>query len=442
MDTKVVIMCGGIGKRMRPMTADKSLLEFAGKPLIVHHIESAIAAGLGKFVIIANPENSEGIRNVLSGFHDITVDYAIQQKPGGMSDALLSATQFLSGNPFILVNSNDIFSTKAYDSLLSTYKSNQDYSIYMTAYQVQTYFPGGYLVINEKSELCRIIEKPPAGEEPSDLVNIVIHLHTRPDILFDYLSSTASPGDDIYEQAIDRMIGDNYKCKVVPYTGMWKAIKYPWHILDVMDYFAEQITGYISPASHVSDKAIIDGNVILDENVRIFEGAIIRGPSYIGRNTIIGNNVLIRDSFIGADCVVGYGTEVKHSYIGCNCWFHSNYIGDSVIEDNCSFGAGAVTANFRHDEASIKTIGSEDKMDTGRNKLGAIIGNGCRIGINSSLMPGIRVGANSFIGAHVCLNRDLEANKLVLAESAYRVLPNTAQPYQNNREELRRKLTK
>jgi bifunctional UDP-N-acetylglucosamine pyrophosphorylase/glucosamine-1-phosphate N-acetyltransferase len=312
----------------------------------------------------------------------------------------------------------------------------------MTAYQVQTYFPGGYLVINEKSELCRIIEKPPAGEEPSDLVNIVIHLHTRPDILFDYLSSTASPGDDIYEQAIDRMIGDNYKCKVVPYTGMWKAIKYPWHILDVMDYFAEQITGYISPASHVSDKAIIDGNVILDENVRIFEGAIIRGPSYIGRNTIIGNNVLIRDSFIGADCVVGYGTEVKHSYIGCNCWFHSNYIGDSVIEDNCSFGAGAVTANFRHDEASIKTIGSEDKMDTGRNKLGAIIGNGCRIGINSSLMPGIRVGANSFIGAHVCLNRDLEANKLVLAESAYRVLPNTAQPYQNNREELRRKLTK
>jgi UDP-N-acetylglucosamine diphosphorylase / glucose-1-phosphate thymidylyltransferase / UDP-N-acetylgalactosamine diphosphorylase / glucosamine-1-phosphate N-acetyltransferase / galactosamine-1-phosphate N-acetyltransferase len=81
-------------------------------------------------------------------------------------------------------------------------------------------------------------------------------------------------------------------------------------------------------------------------------------------------------------------------------------------------------------------------MDTGRNKLGAIIGNGCRIGINSSLMPGIRVGANSFIGAHVCLNRDLEANKLVLAESAYRVLPNTAQPYQNNREELRRKLTK
>ena len=109
MDTKVVIMCGGIGKRMRPMTTDKSLLEFAGKPLIVHHIESAVAAGLDKFVVIANPENSEGIRNILSGFHDITIDYAIQQKPGGMSNALLSATQLLSGNPFILVNSNDIF---------------------------------------------------------------------------------------------------------------------------------------------------------------------------------------------------------------------------------------------------------------------------------------------------------------------------------------------
>jgi acetyltransferase-like isoleucine patch superfamily enzyme len=103
------------------------------------------------------------------------------------------------------------------------------------------------------------------------------------------------------------------------------------------------------------------------------------------------------------------------------------------VEDNCSFGAGAVTANFRHDEASIKTIGSGDKVDTGRNKLGAVIGNGCRIGINSSLMPGVRVGANSFIGAHVCLNRDLEANKLVLAESAYRVLPNTIVSKQQGR---------
>ena len=79
-------------------------------------------------------------------------------------------------------------------------------------------------------------------------------------------------------------------------------------------------------------------------------------------------------------------------------------------------------------------------MDTGRKKLGAIIGNGCRIGINSSIMPGVRIGANSFVGAHVYLNRDLGANKLALAETAYRVLSNRVTSYKNDRNNLHRNL--
>jgi NDP-sugar pyrophosphorylase family protein len=438
---KVVIMCGGIGKRMMPMTTDKSLLKFLGKTLIVHQVDAALAAGLDQFIIIVNPENSKGMQSTLSIFKDVTIDYVIQQKPRGMADALLSVAHLINDDPFILVNSNDIFATNAFTTLLREYELNHGYSAYITAYRVKKYFPGGYLVTNEKNELCGIIEKPPAGAEPSDLINIVIHLHTNPALLFKYLSHTTSSSDDIYEKSLDRMIHDEHKCKAVLYPGPWQAIKYPWHILDAMDYFSCHINRYSSPTSRISESAIIDGNVIIEENVRIFEGAIIRGPTYIGPNTIIGNNVLIRDSFIDADCVVGYGTEIKHSYIGANCWFHTNYIGDSVVEDNCSFGAGAVTANFRHDEASIKTAGDGNKIDTGRDKMGAIISTGCRIGINSSLMPGIRIGANSFVGAHICLTRDLGANKLALAESPYRVIPNRMQSSRSNRKKLRRKLT-
>jgi NDP-sugar pyrophosphorylase family protein len=439
---KAVIMCGGIGKRMMPMTTDKTLLKFLGKPLIVHQIETALAAGLDRFIVIVNPENNEGIRKALSGFQNVRIDYIVQQNAQGMAYALLTAAHLIGKDPFILINSNDIFSADVFSSLLSEYKSKEDFSSYITAYQIKSYFPGGYLVINENNEITGIIEKPPEGKEPSDLINIVAHLHTDPALLFKYIDGTTSSGDDIYEKALDNMVHNTNRCKAVLYSGQWLAIKYPWHILDVMDHFSSRITRHFAPTARISESAVIDGNVIIEENVRVFEGAIIRGPSYIGPNTIIGNNVLARDSSIGADCVVGYGTEVKHSYIGGNCWFHSNYIGDSVIEDNCSFGAGAVTANFRHDEASIKTIGEGNKTDTGRDKMGAIIGNGCRIGINSSLMPGIRIGANSFIGAHICLTRDLGANKLALAESPYRVIPNQLQPSKNNREELRRKLTK
>ena len=439
---KVVLMCSGIGKRMNPITGDKALLGFIGKPLIVHQIDTAVEAGLNQFVILANQGNIDKFKSTVSGLKNMKIDFALQEKPLGMADALLAASALIAEEPFILVNSNDIFDASAYASLINEYETNDAYSAYLVARQVQNYFPGGYLVTGEDAEIRHIVEKPPRGKEPSDLINIVLHLHAQPEKLLDYLTMTGSTSDDVYERALDRMICDGHKMKAVIYSGGWQAIKYPWHILDTMDYFANRLKQQISATSRISDKAVVDGEVVIEDNVRVLEGAVIRGPSYIGQNTIIGNSALVRDSFIGDDCVVGYGTEIKHSYIGNRCWFHSNYIGDSIIEGDCSFGAGAVTANFRLDEAPVRLKAGDDKVDTERDKLGAIVGRGCRIGINASLMPGIRVGADSFVGAQVCLTRDLESGKKILPrELRYRVLSNETRAIEDNRQELFKRLT-
>jgi NDP-sugar pyrophosphorylase family protein len=434
-------MCGGIGKRMTPITTDKALLEFLGTPLIVHQINSAKEAGINQFVIITNPENNSEVQSALSNMRNIHIDFVLQEKPLGMANAILTASEVINGEPFILVSSNDIFDTSAYVRLLQAFKKNGNYSVYVSARKVQSYFPGGYLAVNEQNDVSHIIEKPPKGQEPSNLINIVLHLHTQPEMLLHYLKSTTSTADDIYERTLDRMITEGQKIKAVPYDGTWKAVKYPWHILETMDYFSKQLTRHISPKALISDKAVIDGNVIIEDNAKLFEGAIVRGPSYIGHNTIIGNGAMVRDSSIGNDCVVGYGTEIKHSYIGDKCWFHSNYIGDSVIEHDCSFGAGAVTANFRLDETTVQVRVGGDKIDTGTDKLGAFVGKGCRIGINASLMPGIRIGANSFVGAHVYLIEDIEANKKVLAEAHYRIMANDATLGKGKRQQLLKKLT-
>jgi len=439
---KIVLMCGGIGKRMSPITTDKALFKFWGKPLIVHQINSAREAGISQFIVIANPENITDIQLSLSKINNVKIDFALQKKPLGMADALLSASDLIDGKPFILVSSNDIFETSAYMTLLKEYEKNNKYSVYISARRVQSHFPGGYLKVNKDNKIDHIVEKPPKGQEPSDLINIVIHLHTQPEKLLNYLANTTSAADDVYEKALDRMISDKHEMKAVIYQGAWQAIKYPWHILEAMDLFSKQLTKQISPSSRISDKSVIDGNVVIEDNARVLEGAVIRGPSYIGRNSVIGNSALVRDSIIGDDCVIGYGTEIKHSYVGDKCWFHSNYIGDSVIENDCSFGAGAVTANFRLDEANIHVKVGNDKIDTGTDKLGAIVGKGCRIGIHTSIMPGIRIGANSFIGAHVYLIDDIESGKKVLAESHCRVMSNDIQNSGNKRQELLKKLTK
>ena len=151
----------------------------------------------------------------------------------------------------------------------------------------------------------------------------------------------------------------------------------------------------------------------MSDNVRVFENAVIRGPVYIGPNSVIGNGSLVRDySHIGANCVVGYSTRVKNSYIGDGCWFHMSYIGDSIIAEGCSFGAGTTLANFRFDEGNISVRIGDELVDTGLDKLGAIIGSNSRTGINASVLPGIRIGPNSVIGPHVCLAEDLEQGKI------------------------------
>jgi len=473
---KTVFLCGGSSKRMFPISEDKFLLDFLGKPLLQHQIEMAQGVGLRDFVIVGNPGNMEKIRRITELFPEIKVEFAVQEEPLGIADALKRAAPFLQG-PVLVVNPNDVFSPSAYSRLaqgvlgvnpndvfssrayrkirsdsdkgsdrdldkgLDTDSDKDSNLSYMLGYQIKEYFPGGYLEVDSQGDLKHIVEKPNPGEEPSNMVNILLHLHSNPEKVLDYIESAQTTRDDTYECALDNMVKDGHRIKVIPYTDFWAPIKYPWHIFKVMEYFLDSAQPYISPTAHISPTAVIEGKVILGDNVRVLENAVIRGPAYIGLNSVIGNNALVRDyTHIGANSVVGYSTEIKHSYIGDNCWFHSNYIGDSIIDDDCSFGSGAITANFRLDEENICLEVSGSKIDTGYDKLGAIVGKGCRLGINANLMPGVRVGANSFVGPHICLDKDLEANKTVLADTQYRVLDNETKLTQNKRDNLLRSL--
>ena len=413
---KVLFLCGGIGKRMFPITEDKFLLKFLGKTLLEHQIETAKKAGLTEFVIVGNPENINRIREVVANIPDIKVELAIQEQPLGIANALEGARELLD-REIMVVNPNDVFESAAYTRLLEAHQSHSAIS-YLLGCEVSDYFPGGYLVVGEGGELTHIVEKPGKGNEPSNMVNVLIHLHTDPKRLLKYAASVQTNQDDVYERALDAMVKDKHTIKVARYSGYWVPIKYPWHIFNAVRQFLTQSPKYISPSAHISERAVIEGKVLISDNVRVFENAVIRGPVYIGPNAVIGNNSLVREySHIGSDCVVGYSTEVKNSYVGDGCWFHMSYIGDSVIGGGCSFGAGTVLANWRFDEKNISVKIEGESIDTGLDKFGAIIGDNCKTGVNVSIMPGIKIGPNSIVGPGVYLTDDLEADKVIFAET-------------------------
>lgn len=410
----VIILAGGANSRFAPLR-EKSLYPFMGESLLEKQLKTYVAAGFKKAIIIANPGNQDIIADELADSDIPLPTYiAVQEEPLGMGHALLQAKDALVAQdfpPIYVCQVNDVVNPQLHKDMMSAYQSGRAMS-YLAGYQVESYFPGGYLSVTFDDQITGLIEKPGAGNEPSDLVNIVAHVHTDTAALFEaieQLYANNHPHDDHYEVAMAQLMSESrFEC--VRYTGAWHPIKYPWHVLDVTDFYLQQIEGQIiHPDAKIVGDVNISGNVFIDAGARVFPGASIVGPAYIGKNAIVGNQALVRESHIGAESVVGHTSEVARSYLGRNVQLHRAVVLDSVFEENVNFSAGCVTANFRIDGGHIKVKVKGERIDTGRNKLGALVASDVFIGIQSGTMPGVKIGAQAEVGAFTNVATDLDA---------------------------------
>ena len=416
---KIIILAGGEGKRMWPIQTDKCLIPFLGKPLLYHNLKKIKENVDGEFVIVGTPQNKEQVSKVVD---ELGLDYkmAIQKEPKGMADAILTVKSELVGEVMI-VNAEDIVDPEIYKGVLGIQGE-----VVVPGLQVKSYFPGGYLKV-EGEKVKGIVEKPGAGNEPSELVKLVVDFFKDGEKLVEYLEKVDSEKDDVYEVALNKMIADGIDVKFTKYEGVWIPLKYPWQILDILEHLLGDIEQQISLGAKLAKTAIVDGPVIIEDGVRVFEGAVIKGPCYIGKNCIVGNNSMVRESDLEEGCVTGFSSDITRSYIGANSWFHTNYIGDSVIEGDFGMGSGAVLANLRLDDHTIRvgdpstSSGQGEKVDSGRHKLGLTAGKGSRVGVNASTMPGARVGSNSLVGPGVVLYGDVKENKKVLVKQELEV---------------------
>jgi bifunctional UDP-N-acetylglucosamine pyrophosphorylase/glucosamine-1-phosphate N-acetyltransferase len=411
---KAVFLCGGIGRRMFPFTEEKYLLSFQGRTLLEHQMERVAQAGVHDFLVIAGPGARQRVAEAVGRVSGVSVQVALQEEPRGMGHALLSAREHLGTGPMLLVSPSDVVEAAAYARMLTAAQGGNAAS-YLLGYEVKRYFPGGYVLVGGDGWAKGIVEKPGPGREPSNIVNIVVHLHTRPGELLEAIAAEGVEGDDTYERALGRLMACGDRVKVVPYEGFWGPIKYPWHILTVMEHLLQGLQRDIAPSAQIARSAVVEGAVAVGEGARVLENAVIRGPAYSGRGCTRGNNGLIRGgAHLGGGCVVGFGTEIKHSYIGQGSYFHFAYIGDSIIGQGCNLGAGTITANLPFHHRNVRVKVGEEMVDTGMVYLGAMVGDNCQTGIHAGLMPGVRMGAGSILGPHLCLTQDLAAGARML----------------------------
>jgi len=388
---KAVILAAGEGKRMRPLTYErpKVMLPVAGKPLVEHLLREVKEAGINEFIFVVG-YHDETIRDYFGVGErwDVDIQYVTQKTQLGTADALRKAEALVEGtDDFLMLNGDTIVSAEDIKRVSCAASSSE---IALGVIKVKN--PEDYGVIEIEGErITKIHEK--MKEQPSYLINAGIYL--LDENIFTALSKTAKSKKGEFElpDSLQLLIesGNNIFWKKIEH---WIDVIYPWDLLAANELLIEKIRTV--NRGKLEDNVWIKGRVSIGEGTSIKSGSYIEGPVFIGENCVIGPNSYIRaNTSIGDKCLIGNAVEITNSIIMYDTKIlPHNYIDDSVIGCRCNLGAGTKIANLRFDNAPVKAKG----LDTGRRKLGAIISDGVKTGINACIDAGTVIGNNTVIG--------------------------------------------
>ena len=424
----LIVLAGGASSRMWPLR-EKSLLRFGSEPLLFSQLQRYQKLGFKQAIIVGNPDNRSLITEMTASLtQQMQLDVVVQEKPIGMGDAVLKAEAVLESKPetpVYITQVHDVVDDGLHEGMLKAFKKHSEAS-YLAGYEMEEYFPGGYLIVDD-GQITGIVEKPGADNRPSNLVSFVAHVHNNAARLFEairaeYTSEVET--DDHYERAMDKLMKQSVY-RVVPYAGHWSALKFPWHILDVMDYYLSQISGQVvADDAFIAPNATLVGNVYIGPGARVFPGAAVVGPAYIGEGTIVGNNALVRNSMVLDRCEVGFTTEIARSYVADGCSMHACRVLDSVFAEGVNFSAGCTTANLRIDRGNVPTTIKGNRVYSGRDKLGAIVGKDAFLGVDVMTMPGVKIGESAKIGPGTHVHKDVSDGSRVYVQQQVQVIKN------------------
>ncbi|MCX6817182.1 MAG: NTP transferase domain-containing protein [Candidatus Beckwithbacteria bacterium] len=382
-----LILAAGAGKRIKPIVTGKPFLPFCGQTLLSWIINDLKSIGIKQFIVVVNPQDKEKVKK-----HPL----AIQEKPTGMAGAVLAARRLLAG-PTIIVNGDDLIDPKIWQAFKAAIIKTPD-QICLTG--IKSDLTGGYFDL--QGENLQVVEKPTEAERPSNWLKLVLDYFPNIQDFITVLDKVQSDKDGLYEKALNQLL-EIKPAQLVKADGYFQPLKFPWQILDMTQIFLiNRLKPGIDKTASIHPTAVIEGPVQIEAGAKIMPYAVIKGPAFLGKNVLIGDHVLVRQSLIESNSIVGFKSEICRSYVGPNNNFHSNYVGDSVIEADSNLGSGATLANLRFDKKEIIP---------GRIKFGCVMARASQLGVNTSVMPGITLGAKAIANSGLVIKENLAANE-------------------------------
>lgn len=185
---------------------------------------------------------------------------------------------------------------------------------------------------------------------------------------------------------------------------------YPYEVL-------EEISSYILALGKTLPSEEYDNpaeGVWVAKDAKVFPTAYLGAPCIIDHGAEVRHCAFVRGSaIVGKGAVVGNSTELKNVVLFDGVQVpHYNYVGDSILGYKAHMGAGSITSNVKSDKTLVVLKNGEERVETGRKKVGAVLGDCVEVGCNSVLNPGVVIGRNSQIYPVSCVRGCIPENSI------------------------------
>lgn len=389
---KALLPVAGNGTRMYPLglTTPKALIRILNKPLIEWTLQAladnnvdevVIVTSAGKFGTMISRYIEQQV--IATNRFPLKISLVVQEQQLGTAHVVqVAATHFTDDEQFLFLYGDDLYGPKNIETVLSAP------GLAVIGTPVPDPEKWGIFQTNDAGMLENVVEKPttPVG----NLANIgCMKLDARIFKLYDELEISVRGEYEITDSL--QLLAKQEQISVIPASDYWIPIGYPWHILDATERFLPEQESKIE--GEVATDVVQSGTLVLPASSRILPGSHLEGNVLVGENVVIGPNARLRgNTVIGDNSTVGFGVEVKNSVLGDSVRIpHLAYVGDSVVGNDVNIAGGTMIANWRHDAQPISTPVKGAMVNTLREKFGAVLGDGVRLGVNTSIYPGRKI---------------------------------------------------
>ncbi len=409
--TTFVILAAGRGTRLWPVGEGlpKCMVRVLGKPLIEWTVEG-IEKHADKIVIVVGYMKDFVIDHFRTKEYADKIVFVEQKEQKGTGHAFLCAKNEVQGN-FVTLYADNFYDPSFYKFLTSTIEQDPTKN-YCFSYHVDDVRAYGQL--NVQNNLFKGVKEKPK-EKQNGQINLGCYYLSKD--YFKHLEKVRLSPRGEYEatDALNTFIKEQ-DIHVIEYKGYRNEMTYWWNHLDINVYALEHLMNH-EVHGKVEPGAYIEGKVHIGKGTLVRAGTRIEGPAYIGEDCLIGPNAFIRPgSVIENRCHIGT-SEIKNAVVMHDSNVpHFSFVGDSVLCEDVNLGAGTMLVNLRFDDENVKVKFKQERIDTGKRKLGSAIGHGTKIGGNAVINCGVMLGHNCKIYPGVKVMHNLDNDTIYKGE--------------------------